>query len=324
VRAGRGLDGHKVVGEVAAQHRGDPVVPLGVGKGSRPRVWTELVFVAVGYWLYSLIRNAASGHEIAALRRAERILELERALHLDLELAINRAADRVGWLIVGMNYYYATLHIVVTIGVLVWLYRFHPRCYRPARSALVATSGLALVGFYTFALAPPRLLPRSGFIDTVAVHDTWGSMASGDVGAMSNQYAAMPSLHIGWSVWCAIAIIMLARRRWVRVLGGLYPAATLVVILATANHFLIDAVGGLLTLAAGFAVQRLITRGPAYRPGPAGETGARQPPPTLASWSTHSGPGIGRWLAGHRLQEARRRGADTGAGKEVRQWADGG
>jgi hypothetical protein len=242
------------------------------GKGGRPRLWTELVLVAVGYWLYSLIRNAASGHEIAALRRAERILDVERALHLDVELAINRAADRVDWLIVGMNYYYATLHIVVTIGVLVWLYRFHPRCYRPARTALFATSGLALVGFYAFALAPPRFLARYGFIDTVAVHNTWGSMASGDVGALSNQYAAMPSLHIGWSVWCAIAIIMLARRRWVRVLGGLYPAATLVVILATANHFLIDAVGGLLTLAAGFAVQRLITQGPAYGPGPAGET----------------------------------------------------
>ena len=232
----------------------------------RPRLWVEFALIAVAYSTYSMIRNAASGHEAAAFRRAEAILQAEQALNLDIELAINRAVDRISWLIVGMNYYYATLHIAVTVGVLIWLYRFHPGHYRAARTALAATCGLALIGFYAFALAPPRFLGHYGFIDTIATHDTWGSMASGDVGTLSNQYAAMPSLHIGWSVWCATAIVMLARRRWVRVLAGLYPVATLVVIVATANHFVLDAVGGLLVLAAGFAVQRFVTQGPAYRP----------------------------------------------------------
>jgi hypothetical protein len=242
----------------------------------RPRLWLEVTLIAMGYWVYSMIRNAATGHESIALERAEDILRAEQAVHLDIELAINQTLDRVEWLIVGMNYYYATLHIAVTVGVLIWLYRFHPRSYRRARTALAATSGLALVGFYIFALAPPRFLVDYGFIDTVTAHHTWGSMASGDVGALSNQYAAMPSLHIGWSVWCATAVIMLARRQWVRVLGGLYPIATLVVIIATANHFVFDAVGGVFTLAAGFAVQRLVMRGPAYRP-----DGATRPAPAI-------------------------------------------
>jgi hypothetical protein len=237
----------------------------------RPRLWAEFALIAVAYWTYSMIRNAASGHEGAAFRRAEAILQVERVLNIDVELTINQAFDRVSWLIVGMNYYYATLHIVVTVGTLIWLYRSHPGHYRAARTALAATCGIALIGFYAFALAPPRLLTHYGFIDTVATHHTWGSMASGDVGTLSNQYAAMPSLHIGWSVWCATAIVMLARHRWVRVLAGLYPLATLVVIVATANHFVLDAVGGLLVLAAGFAVQRFLTGGPAYRPARADE-----------------------------------------------------
>lgn len=230
----------------------------------RPRLWVEFALITVAYSAYSMIRNAASGHEAAAFRRAEAILQVEQALHIDFELMINRAADRITWLIVGMNYYYATLHIAVTLAVLIWLYHSHPSHYRAARTALAATCAIALAGFYLFALAPPRFLTHYGFVDTVAVHDTWGSMASGDVGTLSNQYAAMPSLHIGWSLWCATAIVMLARYRWVRVLGAIYPVATLIVIVATANHFVLDAVGGVLVLAAGFAVQRMITKRPAY------------------------------------------------------------
>jgi hypothetical protein len=89
------------------------------------------------------------------------------------------------------------------------------------------------------------------------VHQTWGSMASGDLKHMSNQYAAMPSMHIGWSLWCGLTIFALASVPWVRVLGLLYPAATLLVIVATANHFWLDAVGGILCLLFGFAVARI-------------------------------------------------------------------
>ncbi len=220
----------------------------------RPRLWFEVLLIAVSYWTYSLVRNAVPEQRAAALRNADWVWRTENTLHIAVENSVNHAVNSVTWLIVGMNYYYATLHFVLTIGVLVWLYHWHPGRYAAARLVLFATTGVALLGYYLFPLAPPRLMNNVNFIDTVVVHHTWGSMASGNLADMSNQYAAMPSMHIGWSAWCGVTIATLARPVWVRVLGAVYPLATLVVIVSTANHFWLDAVGGLLCLAFGFAL----------------------------------------------------------------------
>ncbi|MFI6355506.1 phosphatase PAP2 family protein [Streptomyces sp. NPDC050743] len=223
----------------------------------RPRLWFEVLLIAVSYWTYSLIRNAVPEQRGKALRNADWIWRVEHHLGVAVEQSVNHAVNSATWLIIGMNYYYATLHFVITIGVLVWLYRWHPGRYAAARLVLFATTGVALLGYYLFPLAPPRLMRGGHFVDTVMVHHTWGSMASGDLKDMSNQYAAMPSMHIGWSLWCGLTIFALASVPWVRVLGLLYPAATLLVIVATANHFWLDAVGGMLCLAFGFTVARV-------------------------------------------------------------------
>jgi hypothetical protein len=220
----------------------------------RPRIWFEILLIAVSYWIYSMIRNAVPEQKAKALANADWIWKVENQLGIAVEKTINHAADSVTWLIVSMNYYYATLHFIVTIGVLVWLYRWQPGRYAAARTILFATTGVALVGYYLYPLAPPRLMNGGGFVDTVLVHHTWGSMASGDLKHMSNQYAAMPSMHIGWSTWCGLTIFFLASVPWVRILGLLYPTLTLVVIVATANHFWLDAVGGVLCLSFGYAV----------------------------------------------------------------------
>ncbi|MFF6998611.1 phosphatase PAP2 family protein [Streptomyces sp. NPDC008313] len=222
----------------------------------RPRLWFEILLIGVSYWTYSLIRNAVPEQRTQALRNTDWLWRAEHHLGIAVEESVNHTVNSVTWLIVGMNYYYATLHFVVTLGVLMWLYRSHPGRYAATRLTLFATTAVALVGYYFFPLAPPRLM-RGGFIDTVLVHQTWGSMASGDLKSMSNQYAAMPSMHIGWSLWCGLTIWALAATPWVRVLGLLYPAATLVVIVATANHFWLDAVGGMACLAFGFLVARV-------------------------------------------------------------------
>ncbi|GEC09301.1 inositol phosphorylceramide synthase [Streptomyces spinoverrucosus] len=224
---------------------------------SRPRLWFEILLIAVSYWTYSLIRNAVPEQKAEALRNADWIWKAEQQLGIAVEQTVNHAVNSVTWLIVGMNYYYATLHFVVTLGVLVWLYRGHPGRYAATRMVLFATTGVALVGYYLYPLAPPRLMNGGHFIDTVMVHQTWGSMASGDLKNMSNQYAAMPSMHIGWSLWCGLTIFALATVPWVRVLGLLYPTLTLVVIVATANHFWLDALGGMLCLSFGYGVARV-------------------------------------------------------------------
>ncbi|MFE9565112.1 phosphatase PAP2 family protein [Streptomyces sp. NPDC006487] len=222
----------------------------------RPRIWFEVLLIAVSYWTYSLIRNAVPEQKAAALANADWIWKAEQALGIAVEERVNHAVNSVTWLVVGMNYYYATLHFVMTIGVLVWIYRFHPGRYAATRLVLFATTGVALVGYYFYPLAPPRLMNGQNFVDTVLVHHTWGSMASGNLKHMSNQYAAMPSMHIGWSLWCGLTIFAVASAPWARILGLLYPTATLIVIVATANHFWLDAVGGMLCLAFGYAVSR--------------------------------------------------------------------
>ncbi len=131
--------------------------------------------------------------------------------------------------------------------------------YRGIRTVLFATTIVGLVGFYLYPLAPPRLLAQYGYIDTVLKFHTWGSLADPDVADHSNQFAAMPSLHIGWSLWCAIAVYRCARHVWVRRLAFVYPLCTLFVIVGTANHFVLDAVGGAVAVALAFTVQWLLS-----------------------------------------------------------------
>ncbi|WP_245984483.1 phosphatase PAP2 family protein [Streptomyces tateyamensis] len=242
---------------------------------ARPRLWFELGLIGLSYWLYSLVRNAVPEQALIAQQHADWVWHLEQSLGVAVERSVNHGVNSVTWLIVGMNYYYATLHFIITIAVLVWLYRSHPGRYAASRTVLFVTTGFALVGFYFFPLAPPRLAGY-GFVDTVAIHHTWGSLASGAGASVSNQFAAMPSMHIGWSTWCGLTIFFLAERRWVRALGLLYPAATLVVIVSTANHYWMDAVGGLACLGVGFLATRLVYHRWAY-----------QFPQIPASWQTH-------------------------------------
>ena len=224
----------------------------------RPILIVEMVILAAVYGIYSLIRNNVPDDQARAMANSVHVWSAEQNLSIDFELWLNHTVHAVEWLTVTVNYFYVFLHFVVTGAVLVWLFLRHPGRYRAARTVLAITTALALFGYYLFPLAPPRLLPSGLFYDTVALHETVGALTSGDLQNLSNQYAAMPSMHAGWSMWCGIAIVLFARRRWVKVLGVLYPLATVLVITATANHYVLDAVGGWATLAAGFALQRLL------------------------------------------------------------------
>ncbi len=254
-------------GEPTAPHRAlerqPPLLAYRLRRRRRPRLWEEVLFIGLSYVLYSLIRNGVPTHEVGARNRAEALYGVERALHMDIELAINHAVASVHWLSLAADYWYAIAHFVVTLAVLGWLYVRHPLRYRSARSVLLATNLIALVGFWDYSLAPPRMLAAHGFVDTVLRDQIWGSWGTSGMAAASNQYAAMPSLHIGWALWSGIVVLALARRRWVRAAGVIYPCTTLLVILGTANHFLLDAAGGALALGCGFAISRMVSGRPA-------------------------------------------------------------
>src|SRR5919107_1345082 len=225
----------------------------------RPVWWQELAIIAFGYWLYTMGRNAIPEQESIARRHGRAIEHLQDWLQLNFERSFNHFVAANEWLAQFLDYYYATMHFIVTISVMVWLFVRRSHIYRGARTVLVTTTLLGLLGFYLYPTAPPRLLPGFDYVDTVVKFNTWGSLADPDIAQHSNQYAAMPSLHIAWALWSGIAIFVCARRTWVRWLGLAHPAMTLLVIVGTANHFFLDAVAGALVLAVAFGFQWLLS-----------------------------------------------------------------
>ena len=234
----------------------------------RPLRWPwEVVLLALCLWVYNMVRNAAPEKVGTAMGHAHDVQALQDRLHVSFELSLNRFVADHEPVAQVMNYYYATLHFVVTIAVLVWLFRVHPRRYSGVRTVLFVASMVALVGFWLYPLAPPRLA-QMGYVDTLKAFHTWGSFATPEVADHSNQYAAMPSLHTAWALWCGLALVVCARRTWVRVLGALYPVVTVVVIVGTANHFVLDAVAGAAVLGVGFLAQYLLSGQSAFRQAP--------------------------------------------------------
>ncbi len=237
------------------------------------RWWKELLFVAGFYGVYTLIRDefgSASVGTVHALHNATRVIHLERWIGIFHEQAIQDWFLRWPALIRAFNLYYGTLHFVVPIGVLLVLFRRWPADYRFWRNTLAATTALALIGFSLFPLMPPRLLCdcaygagpglHYGFVDTLARFGGSWSFDSGAMKDVSNQYAAMPSLHIAWSLWCAAVLVPHLRHAWAKALAALYPLVTLTAVVVTANHYFLDAVGGAVTLLAGVLIARLVTR----------------------------------------------------------------
>lgn len=220
----------------------------------RPQLWRELVLMGSVYLAYSGIRNLAPNQAEAAQRNARAVLDLEKALHIDVEKGLNHLVSNTPMIAYPAIYYYATLHLVMTAITLVWLYRRRPTFYAPARAVLLVMTMAALIGYWLYPLAPPRLMTGGGYVDTAVKYELWGYTPSKAVVSLSNQYAAMPSMHFGWSLWIGVVLILVARTRLMRVVGVLYPLTTLTVIVVTGNHFLLDAIVAFLIAVAAVGV----------------------------------------------------------------------
>ncbi|MGW0395733.1 bifunctional glycosyltransferase 87/phosphatase PAP2 family protein [Streptomyces sp. NPDC003042] len=243
-----------------------PLLPFWRRVLSRPNLLLELLLIRVGYSLYSHIRAAAPTSRGLAEGNAEQILGMERVLGFDIEHAVNHAVVNTPWLEGFFNFYYTSFHFVVPLAILAVLYWRRPGDYRWARASLGLATVLALIGFWLYPLAPPRLMPGLGFIDTVHGPQDLANPSYGAMTAISNQYAAMPSLHFGWSLWCGIVIVMLAPKGWQKLLGALHPLVTVCAIVATANHWVLDAVGGAVVVGAGFGLVHVLSGPRRLRP----------------------------------------------------------
>jgi hypothetical protein len=230
-----------------------------------PRWVVEFVLLGALYGVYELGRGLLASDLPTALVNGRDILHWERSWHLSPEHALNQLMAHSTPLAVIASYYYAALHYLVTPAVLIWMYRRRAERYWIARTSLAVSTTLGLVGFYLAPTAPPRLVPGSGIRDTLADVANWGWW-SGDgsvprgLGGLSNQFAAMPSLHVGWALWCGVLVAWFARPLWLRCLGALYPVGTAVVVLATGNHYLLDVFAGVATMSVGTGVALLLGR----------------------------------------------------------------
>jgi membrane-associated phospholipid phosphatase len=240
--------------------------------------WAEITFILVFYVVYSAIRNSNQGSPSTARKHAYQLIEWQQTLGINHEHALHRWALEIRPLIIASNYFYGSLHFVVTGGVMIFLYRKFSDDYPLWRNAIAIATAIALIGFAFWPLMPPRLLPHHfGYIDTLDKYPTFWSFKRGAVSKISNQYAAMPSVHCAWALACACALVPRLEHTWAKVLAVLYPVGTVITIVLTANHYFLDAVGGFIALGIGFLIARTFTR--AGRRTPTGSEPTSLPPP---------------------------------------------
>ncbi|MDZ7727650.1 MAG: phosphatase PAP2 family protein [Dehalococcoidia bacterium] len=215
---------------------------------------SEAVLVVPAFLVYFTIRAAVVSQAGTALVNAYEIIALERALGLYWELEMQSwildsyASIRV------MNWVYFWGHMPAIIVFAVWLWTWHRPTYLLMRNAFLVAGAIGVVMYATYPLAPPRLVPFEGYVDTMALFDRVSYQAQ-ETRAFVNPYAAMPSLHFGWAMLLGGAVAWVGRRNPLLVFVGVaWPVLMFLAIVLTGNHFILDAVAGAIVSLAGLGI----------------------------------------------------------------------
>lgn len=232
-----------------------PRIPL---PARLPRLLPELVLLVAVNGLYKYGRKVANGHTEEAYHHADHVWSFERGVHLPSEHTVQQLLLHSHTAVHTANYLYATVHFPAMVVFLGWMFARKRAHYLWIRRAIVIQTMLALIGHMFFPLAPPRMLPGDGMVDTAALY---GPAVYGkpDAHSMANQYAAMPSLHIGWAILVAVAVVRVSRSRW-RWVVALHAPLTVLVVVVTANHYWTDGIVAALLLAGAMALVSLAGR----------------------------------------------------------------
>jgi len=212
-----------------------------------PKTWADaglqflLFFFA--YNGYQVVRGLTDGSRELAVANADRLIEIEKALGTYFEPGLQQALLGHAWLIDAANFLYLNSHFVITTSFLVWLYLFRNEHFAFVRNMFLIAMGVGLVGYAAFPTAPPRLLAGEGFTDTIAAF-TGAAQDSDTVSLLVNQYAAVPSMHIAFSLMVAVPAIALSQHAIARAAWSVYPLLVFFVIVVTGNHFWLDAAAG--------------------------------------------------------------------------------
>lgn len=219
----------------------------------------QIVLFCGAYWLYRLVRGQVFTQTAAAFEHADDIVSLERALHVLVEVDIQRWAQDTGFLDDVASWMYLNTHFVVTACTLAFIYLFRNEHFYFVRNMFMVAMGLALVGYVVYPTAPPRMLPELGFVDSVA--EFTGVSSDADVNVLFNPYAAVPSMHVGFALMLAVPMVRIVRRHWAKALWVAYAPAVTAVVVITANHWVFDAATGALVAAvAAIAAQTVLAR----------------------------------------------------------------
>jgi PAP2 superfamily len=214
---------------------------------------------------YRLLRRLIPTDWPRAVGNAQHVLHLERVLHVNWEESMQQVFLHFPGVIRGMNWFYLSSHFLVTGVFFVWLYWRSREGFAIFRDGFLLGTAIALVIHWRYPTAPPRLA-EMGIKDTISLY------SHVNIGAphherFSNPVAAVPSLHAGWALALGVGLILYARSWLLKAVGVLYPAAVLLTVVVTGNHFVFDAVAGALVMAVGFAATapfRVRTAEPAY------------------------------------------------------------
>jgi hypothetical protein len=229
------------------------------------RFLVEAALMLTLFALYKLVRFSVRDQAAEAFANARAVIDFERAFWFFNEPDLQQLVLRHPVLVQALNHYYVWMHFPSTIACLAWLYVRHPAGYRSTRFVLVVTTALGLGIHVLYPLAPPRMLPGFGFVDTGVLFGPAAYGAGGAFDGLANQFAAMPSLHFGWALIVAIAVVRHARLR-VRWIVVWHPVATMTAIVATANHYWIDGIVAGLLIASVYTTRALIRARGTSRP----------------------------------------------------------
>ncbi len=204
----------------------------------------EVAVVCALFALWQVANALTRGHTAGGVDRGKWLWHAERVLHMPSEKSVQDLIIGHAWIVRTANYYYDTAHLTLMVVFLVWLWLRHRDRYSLVRNTIAAFTAMSLL-IQMIAVAPPRLIGGTGLIDTAQLYgqSVYAAFGSG----LADEYAAMPSIHVGWAVLISLAIVRCSSSRW-RWLGLLHGGLTIFVVVATANHYWLDGVAACLLL----------------------------------------------------------------------------
>lgn len=219
----------------------------------------EVALVLSVYGAYWLTRGSLPDRVFDAVQNAYNIVDLQRYLGFFWEHDIQSWFLRSSFLVDLANAVYTYFYYPVLVLFAIWAYNRHRKQYIVARNVFLVSAGIGFLCFVFYPVAPPRMLLSLGFVDTMA---QYGAVDYGSsfFRTFANPYAAMPSLHFGWVLLVGISTIYVAKAIWLKVVGVIVPISMLIAIIATGNHFILDAIAGAIVIGIAYGLVVLFNR----------------------------------------------------------------